>query len=338
MALKNALVLSGGGAKGAFQVGVLDVLIGERGLDFEVLCGVSVGALNAASLAQARLVPDDPVASLMHLHAELTSLRRLWLEEIQGNGSIYSKGILSEAGAILGADSIYNPAGLRKLLQDRLDPQRVVASGRKLRIGLVNLETGEYRTVTGDPEHADQLRDQVLASATMPFYFPPVPLEGSGWADGGLRNITPLAEAFHEKPAAIYAIFTSPLGRNLPREKIEQGFLGLKANAFTFLGRAVQILVDEVYNTDVEGAEDWNTVIQGWKELRPSVPDHPARARLDEVILHKHFAKLYLIQPLDPEAVAYAPLDFTPSHLRRAYEHGREVARKLRVHEGPAIV
>ena len=338
MALKNALVLSGGGAKGAFQVGVLDVLIGERGLDFQVLCGVSVGALNAASLAQARFDARKPAASLENLREELAKLKRLWLEEIKGNGSIYSKGLLSEAGAILGADSIYKPTGLRKLLKERLDPQRVIDSGRKLRIGLVNLETGQYQTAKGDPDHADQLRDQVLASATMPFYFPPVPLEGSGWADGGLRNITPLAEAFVEKPDSIYAVFTSPLGRRLPGEKIEQGFLGLKANAFTFLGRSVQILVDEVYNTDVEGAADWNAVIQAWKKARTSVPKSAAKSRLDKVILRKHYADLHLIEPRDPAAVAYAPLDFSPANLKRAFEHGQEVARMLPVREGPPKV
>ena len=42
--MKNALVLSGGGAKGAFQIRALEVLIERKHVDFEVLCGVSVGA------------------------------------------------------------------------------------------------------------------------------------------------------------------------------------------------------------------------------------------------------------------------------------------------------
>ena len=45
---RRALVLSGGGAKGSFQIGVMEELILNRGLDFEILCGVSVGALNAS--------------------------------------------------------------------------------------------------------------------------------------------------------------------------------------------------------------------------------------------------------------------------------------------------
>ena len=43
----RAVVMSGGGAKGAFQVGALDYLIQDLGLDFQVIAGVSDGLLNA---------------------------------------------------------------------------------------------------------------------------------------------------------------------------------------------------------------------------------------------------------------------------------------------------
>ena len=57
---RRALVLSGGGAKGSFQIGAMEELIFNRGLDFEILCGVSVGALNASFLAQALFDPIHP--------------------------------------------------------------------------------------------------------------------------------------------------------------------------------------------------------------------------------------------------------------------------------------
>ncbi len=47
-----AVVLSGGSAKGAFQVGVLDALIRERGVSFETCVGTSTGAIQAAAVAQ----------------------------------------------------------------------------------------------------------------------------------------------------------------------------------------------------------------------------------------------------------------------------------------------
>src|ERR1700693_308620 len=52
---RRALVLSGGGSKGAFEVGVLQRLMGDEQLDYDLLCGTSVGAINAAYLAQTPL-------------------------------------------------------------------------------------------------------------------------------------------------------------------------------------------------------------------------------------------------------------------------------------------
>ena len=49
----RAVVMSGGGSKGAFQAGALDYLIQDQGLDFQVIAGVSTGSLNSVVLSQA---------------------------------------------------------------------------------------------------------------------------------------------------------------------------------------------------------------------------------------------------------------------------------------------
>jgi predicted acylesterase/phospholipase RssA len=74
---RRALGLSGGGAKGSFQIGVLEELILNRGLDFQIFCGTSVGALNASFLAQARF-DERPRESLNRLKVAFRSLRRIW--------------------------------------------------------------------------------------------------------------------------------------------------------------------------------------------------------------------------------------------------------------------
>src|SRR5262245_31321191 len=99
--MRRALVLGGGGARGAFQVGMLDVLVREKGLDFDVIRGVSVGALNAAFLAQA------PTAggSQANLSKAVGELLRIWTTEIKGNKSVYTERIAGFAGLAAGADS-----------------------------------------------------------------------------------------------------------------------------------------------------------------------------------------------------------------------------------------
>ena len=75
-AKQRALVLSGGGVKGAFEAGAVYHLVVQRGCDFSEFSGVSVGALNAAFLAQARQAeaPRDSYADLANQTEALVSL------------------------------------------------------------------------------------------------------------------------------------------------------------------------------------------------------------------------------------------------------------------------
>ena len=184
--MRRALVLSGGGAKGSWQVGACQHLIVERGLWFDVIAGVSAGAVNAATLAQAR-DPDE-------LAAELEHLRAVWLG-LRGSRDVYRRRWLGALGTVLARRaSLYNAAPLRAILAGHIDPARVAGSPIRLRIGYVDLLSGRYRTAGN--EHPT-LVDAVLASCALPLIFPPVPLgDGNELAvDGGLRSATPLADA-----------------------------------------------------------------------------------------------------------------------------------------------
>ena len=81
---RRALVLAGGGARGAFQVGMLDHLVNEADLDVQILRGVSVGALNSVFLAQAP-VGGSPADSLANLKEQTRALLDLWTRQITGN-------------------------------------------------------------------------------------------------------------------------------------------------------------------------------------------------------------------------------------------------------------
>src|SRR5207248_1036782 len=103
--MRRALVLSGGGAKGSWQVGACQYLIVERGLWFDVIAGVSAGAVNAATLAQAR-DPDE-------LAAELEHLRAVWLG-LRGSRDVYRRRWLGALGTVLARRaSLYNAAPMR---------------------------------------------------------------------------------------------------------------------------------------------------------------------------------------------------------------------------------
>ena len=319
---RRALVLSGGGAKGSFQIGVMEELILNRDLDFDILCGVSVGALNASFLAQALSDPNRPKVSLQNLKNSFVTLRRLWLEEITGNESVYFKRPGADAGIVLGADSIYDPNPLKKLLNKYLNPRLLAKSNRTLKIQYVSLETGELKTANNK---SPEIIEYVLASGTMPYYFPPVRLNKEHLVDGGVRDITPLSQAFNAGAEVIYVIYASPF--SVEPQKFIENWTGTKINAFTFLGRAVEIMINEIYRTDVEGAKRLNALKKNWEEVKRLLPNHPSRKRIDRVLKKVRFAPIIEIKP--EKYIIRDALDFSPRSLMANYKYGRKVAASL---------
>lgn len=319
---RRALVLSGGGAKGSFQIGAMEELILNRGLDFEILCGVSVGALNASFLAQAPFDPIHPKVSLQNLKKTFITLRHLWLEEITGNESVYLKRPGADAGIVLGADSIYDPEPLRELLKKYLDPKSLSKSKRILRVQYVSLETGELKTANNK---SPKIVDHVLASGTMPYYFPPVKIRKEHLVDGGIRDITPLSQAFQAGAEAIYVIYASPFYVE-PQEFLEN-WTGMKINAFTYLGRAVELMVNEIYRTDIEGAQRLNTLKENWEKVKDQLPEHPSRKKIEKALKKVRFAPIVEIKP--KKYIIRDALDFSPANLMENYKYGKKVAASL---------
>src|SRR3546814_1489426 len=93
-----AIVLSGGGAKGAFQVGVVHELVVNRGVRLDIVAGVSTGAIQALGVAQ------DAVPALLDA----------WLG-IRGNSSIYKTRPLGVGGGLLGEDALYDTGPHKRL-------------------------------------------------------------------------------------------------------------------------------------------------------------------------------------------------------------------------------
>ncbi len=319
---RRALVLSGGGAKGSFQIGAMEELIVNRGLDFEILCGVSVGALNASFLAQAPFDSRRADGSLENLKDAFTTLRQLWLEEIKGNESVYLKRLGVDAGIVLGADSIYDPEPLKKLLKKYLSPKSLAKSNRILKIQYVSLETGELKTANNK---SPKVIDHVLASGTMPYYFPPVKIRKEHLVDGGIRDITPLSQAFQAGAEAIYVIYASPF--YVERQEFVESWTGMKINAFTYLGRAVELMVNEIYRTDIEVAKRLNDIKENWENLRDSLPKGRSQKKIEEVLKKVRFAPIVEIKP--EKYIIRDALDFSPKGLMENYKYGKKVAASL---------
>lgn len=275
----RALVLSGGGRNGSYQVGALKHLLGERGVQYDVICGVSVGAINGAHMAQ---FPKGEEG------AALASLEELWgaISDRRVFRHWYRLGKLGDAlGVILGKPSVYDTSPLWRFIDAHIDRDRIVASGHKLCVGAVEVGSWEYRTFT----EADlSIVDAVKASSAFPIFFRPVEIDGGQWVDGGVRNITPLAEAIHAGATRVDVLMCSldSVEYDAPKMRLRHLMGGVLDTLLSEIDRN-DVKISGIYNDLAAHDPDCGKrvvdirIMRPKQGLGPSLEFSPARIRMN---------------------------------------------------------
>lgn len=230
-----ALVLTGGGARGAYQVGVLRHLATRfPELRIPILTGVSAGGVNVAHLAQHRGSFRQSVEELVDLWRGLTPnhVFRVDAPSLARNAArwamrLASGGVGSGIGATRG---LLDTAPLRTYLDRALGPEYGELTGidynlrrgtlRAVAIGTTSFTTGQsviwvqgraielWERPKRRSVHTTLTLDHVMASAALPLVFPAVQM-GSEWhGDGGVRLAAPLSPALHLGAHKIIAVAT----------------------------------------------------------------------------------------------------------------------------------
>ena len=173
----TALALSGGGANGAWEVGVLWGLYhygDPQDFAYDVITGVSAGSIN--TIATAGWAPEDGVAMSQYLSDLTGSIVNsdVWVEWPLGlvDGAVMKPGLL-------------NDGPLFNVLREQL---AAFPEGYKRRVTLaaVNVETGEYTTFDQTNTNFFDLPHAAVSSSSIPFVFPPHVWPGRGtFMDGG---------------------------------------------------------------------------------------------------------------------------------------------------------
>lgn len=232
-----ALVLSGGGARAAYQVGFLRLLGRELpGVIPGILTGVSAGGINAAYLAARQEPFGERVENLADLWARLR-IEDVFRADVRDLGSRVVRwgGRLMAGGRwpMRPAGSLVDTTPLRRLLEHELEATgglltgiaRSVTGGwlRAIALTASSYTTGQSITWvhTSDacsipiwerPERKSAtctLRvDHVMASSALPFFFPAIEVDGAWYGDGGIRLSAPLSPAVHLGARRIVAVST----------------------------------------------------------------------------------------------------------------------------------
>ncbi len=235
------LVLAGGAARGAYEVGVVQYLLDDvaraigRPVVIDILCGTSVGAINACALAASA---DDVAGRGDRLAAHWSGLR------IQDVVRLSPRGLYSFVRGLFGrvrplgdgarGDGLFDPTGLEGIIDRAISFPRIaenIRAGKLFALTVSTTHVGSGRTVvfivesgadgvryrSSDPTVIGRAvtlqREHALASAAIPLLFPAVPIGGAFYCDGGLRQNVPLSPA--RRLGADRLVVVSPRWRSI---------------------------------------------------------------------------------------------------------------------------
>lgn len=254
----RALVLSGGGSKGAYQAGALKHILGEKHINYDIFCGVSVGAINCALLSMFSTGQEEE---------SIATLTKLWSE--MDNSKIYKRWWPFGRFHSLWKKSFFDSSPLHSLIKSQLSLEKIRSSGKAVNVGTVSLSTGKYTIFN---HHSEHFIDAVIASASFPGMLTPVSFMDQLWTDGGVKEISPIKKAVESGADEIDVIITSPQTRVHHFVK--------NPTTVDVLKRTVDLSTDKIMANDIEKVEMHNTLalagIEGKTRVKLNIlrPDH----------------------------------------------------------------
>ena len=215
------LVLQGGGALGAYQVGVYQALH-EAGVEPDWIVGTSIGAINASLIAgnepARRLNALRDFWSRVECHQPWNHLpawtgvpdaMSYWATLFGGVSSFFRPNPAAFCGAHmpLGVDhaGFYSTAPLRETLSELVDFSLLKRCQPRLTVGAAHVRTSMMRYF--DSREQPITVDHVLASGALPPAFPAVRIDGELYWDGGILSNTPTEVIFEDNPRRSSLIF-----------------------------------------------------------------------------------------------------------------------------------
>lgn len=211
------LVLQGGGALGAYQLGVYQAMH-EAGLEPDWVIGTSIGAINGAIIAgnppEQRLERLRQFWQRMERNAlGVTSLPRSVANALtvgQGIPAFFEPNLSAwwNPDAKVGVEhaSFYQTAPLRATLEQLIDYDYLNHQQPRFTVGAVNARTGAMRYF--DSSRDVLTADHVMASGALPPAFPAVRIDGEPYWDGGIYSNTPIEAVLDDEPRRSSVIFS----------------------------------------------------------------------------------------------------------------------------------
>ena len=317
----TALLLTGGGARAAYQVGVLKAVAElyprNLGIPFPILCGTSAGALNVTALACYASCFHLGVRKLewiwrrfeTHHIFDFHPCQLLWRTLYQG-----SAGLISPSSNR--AFHLFDNAPLRRLLEQVIDYHRIddnILYGSLEAIAITASDYDDGLSTTffqGRAEHQPWERarrrglrtlltsDHLLASSALPFVFPATQIGDKFYGDGSIHQLSPLSPAIHLGAERILLIALDPQAHIQPAQHTH-------LTSSNIAGHLLNTVFSDTLNSDLERLGRINQTLA----LIPERERNRLKLRQVETCVIRPS------QDLDLIALDYLPR--LPTHVRR---------------------
>ncbi|KTD18107.1 patatin-like phospholipase family protein [Legionella jordanis] len=286
---KKGVYLAGGGARGAYQAGVLKAIhhiLQTKTIPFEMISGVSVGSINAAVLAE----------NAHDFRAAVEKMENMWSEiscQQIFNASNYelSKSVLRNLSNLIikqrQTGHLLDTTPLREYITDNIDFDLI-----RINIACNHFETMEvisqcyetqqtisfYQHCRNDdfvdwhyPRHISQRAslgmEHILASSALPLFFPTVHLDGFHYGDGSMGLVSPLRGAIRFQVEKILILGTRQLPIFTNPEHLKNGDIGFAR----ILGGMLNGIFLDNLDRDIEMVNHMNDIarlLSMWKKRR----------------------------------------------------------------------
>jgi NTE family protein len=325
------LVLQGGGALGAYQVGVFQALA-EAGIEPDWVIGTSIGAINAGIIAGNR-----PENRLERINQFWNGVHHDSLTRLAGTLPIFGAQFANAMTVAMGVPGFFQPnplaamgdtwpmrpestgyystAPLEKTLNAVIDPEVLASCAMRLTVGTAHVQTGEMRYF--DSSEQPLTIKHIMASGALPPAFPAVRIDGELYWDGGILSNTPVEAVFDARPRRSGVVFmvhiwnpTGPEPDTLQRVISRQKDLQYASRSRSQIARQGQL----------------HKLRHVVKQLSALLPDEVrARPEVAELAAYGCTTQMHVVRLLAPPIAGEdhtKDIDFSPAGIKARYDAG----------------